>query len=190
MTFMPIAMPRSCGENSEMRMAVAVPKIIALPIPWSERATMSIEPDVAMLHAIVARVKKRAPEIKTFRLPFMSASLPKGRRKTAVERRYEVTVQLNETTFIPNSFPIAGKQRFMALPIKGVRNPQRPNISRSLILFFNGVLRFSCDMIFFLGYLGMWFIHEINFILLKFKTFVMRVPGFLGECLDFGESLL
>jgi hypothetical protein len=130
----PIALPRSFGGNIEMRIAIEVPKIIALPSPCMARAMIRNVPEFARQQRSVARVKIDAPCIKIFFLPKMSASLPKGTRKTVVERRYVVAIQLNETMVMPNSFPIKGSDKFIAPPIKGVRKPQRPNMNNSLIL--------------------------------------------------------
>lgn len=67
-----------------------------------------------------AMVKMINPQLKIFLRPQMSASLPKGTRKTAADSKKDVATQLKVTAFAENSLPIAGNAIFVAEPINGV----------------------------------------------------------------------
>ncbi len=131
---MPRAFPRSRGGNIATNIADAVQNIIELAVPCNIRAAIRNFPEHARPHKIVVKVKSRAPEINIFFLPIMSANLPIGINNTAVERRYAVIIQLREVMVMPNSFPMAGKERSIARPIKEGKKLQSPNIKRSLNL--------------------------------------------------------
>jgi hypothetical protein len=118
----------------ETSIALAVPKIMALPRPWSARAVMSRMPEGAKLHRKEVVVKRMMPLINIFFLPTISANLPIGTRKTAVERRNIIATQPKDTIFMPNSQAIKGRARLIELPIKGVRKLQSENIKRILYL--------------------------------------------------------
>lgn len=58
----------------------------------------------------------------------MSANLPKGIRKIAAAKIYEVATQLKEMASSPNSFPNEGRATFIAETINGVRNADNVEI--------------------------------------------------------------
>ena len=62
------------------------------------------------------------PQEKTFLLPIISASLPKGRRKRADDNIKLLITQLSSIASACRSFPIAGSARLTAEPRNGVRN--------------------------------------------------------------------
>jgi hypothetical protein len=66
-------------------------------------------------------VKRIIPYLNIFFLPFMSASLPKGRRNIAEVRIKLLTIHPSSTAVVLKSFPIEGRARFIADPRKGVR---------------------------------------------------------------------
>src|SRR4030042_1376793 len=66
------------------------------------------------------------PARKTRFRPWMSASLPKGTRKTAAARIYAVATQPNWTASALNSRPIEGRAMFTEAPMKGARNAASP----------------------------------------------------------------
>ena len=71
---------------------------------------------------VAERVKKiNMPYVKILFLPYMSATLPRGRRNTVAAKRYEVATHASETALIEKSSPIEGSAILMVDPIKGVR---------------------------------------------------------------------
>lgn len=62
------------------------------------------------------------PRLKIFLRPTISASLPKGAKKTAADKRNAVATQLSVIAFAENSFPIDGNAILVADPINGVIN--------------------------------------------------------------------
>jgi hypothetical protein len=67
-------------------------------------------------------VNRRMPVEKTFFLPIMSASRPKGNRNIADERIKLLITHPRPIALTSRSFPIEGRARFTADPRKGVRN--------------------------------------------------------------------
>lgn len=70
---------------------MAVPKIMALAIPWKSRKNMRAEPEVGKAQKREDAAKIPIPRVKNLFLPQMSAALPRGTMKTAIARRWEVT---------------------------------------------------------------------------------------------------
>jgi len=80
-------------------------------------------------------VNSEIPVVKTFFLPIMSASRPKGRRKIADESIKLLITQPRLMAFALRSFPIAGRARLTAEPINGVRKAAK--VATSSIDFFD-----------------------------------------------------
>jgi len=78
------------------------------------------------------KVYRVIPHKKTFFLPRISAILPKGTRKIAVERRYAVATQPSNTASMPNSFPMEGRAILIEDPIKGMRKEGNVVIRRTV----------------------------------------------------------
>ena len=74
------------------------------------------------------------PYVKILFLPYMSATLPKGRRNTVAAKRYEVATHANDTASIENSLPIDGRAILMEDPIKGVRKDAIVTTSSTVLL--------------------------------------------------------
>jgi len=70
----------------------------------------------------VETVNSRIPVEKTFFLPIMSASRPKGSRNIAEESMKLLITQPSPMALAFMSFPIDGRARFTAEPRNGVRN--------------------------------------------------------------------
>jgi hypothetical protein len=96
-----------------VNIATVVAKTIAAPIPFINCIIKRKATDVENVFNTEAAVKMIIPQKKTFFLPYISASLPKGTRNIAAERRYNVPTQLRSTVFIFRSFPIAGNAIFI-----------------------------------------------------------------------------
>lgn len=60
------------------------------------------------------------PYVKIFFLPKISAVFPKGTRKMAAAKKYEVATQFNITAFISNSLRMEGRAMLIEAPMKGV----------------------------------------------------------------------
>jgi len=69
-----------------------------------------------------ATVYTSVPMANTLPRPRMSPSIPAGRRKIAVERRYAVGIQESMMASMANSVPMRGRARLMLEPAKGLRN--------------------------------------------------------------------
>jgi hypothetical protein len=80
------------------------------------------------------RVYITMPYENIFFLPYISAILPKGRRKTVADRRYEVDTQASKTASILNSRPMEGRAILMEAPIKGVRKDAIVIITNAKVL--------------------------------------------------------
>jgi hypothetical protein len=76
-------------------------------------------------------VKRIIPYLNIFFLPFMSASLPKGRRNIAEVRIKLLTIHPSSTAVVLKSFPIEGRARFIADPRKGVRKAAEADTVRT-----------------------------------------------------------
>ncbi len=111
---------------------MAVPKISALPNPWTPRTAIMAAVDGTSVMASDATVKTEIPARKTFFRPWMSAMRPKGTMKTAVARRYAVAIQERATASMWNSAPIWGRAMFTADPSNGVMNPARRAMRRTI----------------------------------------------------------
>lgn len=62
-----------------------------------------------------------SPETVIFFIPWISASLPKGTRKTAVASKNEVAIHPNMMADAENSLPMEGRAMLMAELLKGVK---------------------------------------------------------------------
>src|SRR5512142_1222594 len=128
---MPSTRPRSAAGNTEVRIAMPVPKIMALPNPWSTRKAMSTGADGDTASRSDEAVKTPMPQEKTRFRPWMSASLPKGTRHMAADSRYAVGTQLMSTALIWNSLPMEGSAILTEETMKGVRNADRVAMRRA-----------------------------------------------------------
>ena len=63
--------------------------------------------------------------MKTFFLPYMSATFPKGRRNMAALRIYAVAIQLSISAFMENSLPMDGSATLTVDKARGVRKEDR-----------------------------------------------------------------
>lgn len=102
-------------------MARPVTKIIAPPIPWKTRKTMSKRTDGAAAESSDATVNRATPALNTFFIPKMSDILPNGTVNMAAVSRNDVGTQLNKMASAENSSPIAGSAMLTAELMKGVR---------------------------------------------------------------------
>jgi hypothetical protein len=117
--------------NAEVRIAILVPKIIALPKPCTTLSEISTAADGATAMKRDERVKIHMPYVNIRFLPKMSAILPRGTRNMAAAKRYDVGTQLRSTAPIWNSLPIAGSAILIDEPIKGVRNAESVAMRRA-----------------------------------------------------------
>ena len=69
------------------------------------------------------------------RLPHISANLPKGTCKIAVDRKYEVSTQLSSTLCNPDSRPICGNAGFKDEPINGTNADDKQAINSIQFLY-------------------------------------------------------
>jgi hypothetical protein len=83
------------------------------------------------------------PYLKTIFLPYMSAILPNGTRKTAVAKRNAVATQPSKTASMANSFPIVGSAILTEDPIKGMRKEVIVTTSNTAFLLTLVSIRFS-----------------------------------------------
>jgi hypothetical protein len=79
-----MARPLSPGGKTDVIIAILVPKIIALDIPWSDLKIRKLLILFVKTIEKVLIVKRSSPSRNIFFLPTISPSLPKGRIKTAV----------------------------------------------------------------------------------------------------------
>jgi len=120
-TFIPSALPLSPAGNTEVIIAILVPNIMAPAIPWITLKTIIETMFHANIISIADRVNKVRPAVNIFFRPAISASLPKGSRKTADESMKLLIIHPSSMALALNSFPIEGSARFTADPRKGVR---------------------------------------------------------------------
>jgi hypothetical protein len=92
---------------------------MATPIPCKTRKEISMMPELARPEKKDANVKITMPPTKIFFLPYMSAILPKGTRRTAEDRRYAVATQPNVTASNDRSLPIRGRAILTEETMKG-----------------------------------------------------------------------
>jgi hypothetical protein len=64
----------------------------------------------------------------------MSASLPKGTKNIAADKRYAVATQPKSTASMANSLPMVGRAIFTEEPIKGVRKAVSVATSKAVLL--------------------------------------------------------
>jgi len=120
-TLRPSALPLSCCGNTDVRIAIDVPKIIEPPTPCKAREIMSHPPEGEIAQNIEATTSTTMPIWKIFFLPCISAILPKGKRKAAAESRYAVATQFKETASNDSFVPIEGSATLIEDEVKGVR---------------------------------------------------------------------
>jgi hypothetical protein len=104
-----------------VRIAMLVPKIIALEKPWN---ILRIMREVILCEKTIRKVdivNNEIPIVKILFLPIISPSLPKGNRKIADVSIKLLITQLRLIAFVWRSLPIEGKARFTAEVRKGVR---------------------------------------------------------------------
>jgi hypothetical protein len=93
---------------------------MALPIPCTALNRISIWPVGDSAHKMELAAIIIFPRKKISFLPWMSASLPRGTRKTAEERRKAMGTQLNSIAPMAKSSLMAGRATFIAAPRKGL----------------------------------------------------------------------
>ncbi len=81
---------------------------------------MIMEPETESAHSSEVSTIITLPRKNTRFLPQISASFPKGTRKTAEERRKAMETQLMPTAPMENSLLMAGSAILMAAPRKGL----------------------------------------------------------------------
>ena len=106
-------------------MAIPVVTNIAAPKPCKTRMKMSTLMDVEKTASSEDTVYNMTPRLKTFLRPYMSATLPKGTKNTAMASRKAVATQLKITASAENSVWMAGRatltEEIVNGPIKDVR---------------------------------------------------------------------
>lgn len=127
----PKAHPLFSAETDEVKIAVLVPNIIALPTPVMILHTINQLPVVASPQSTEKIVNSTIPDINIFFLPYISASLAHGICKIAVVNIYEVGIQLAILALNDNSSLIKGNARLIAEVIKGTRIFARQSIIRT-----------------------------------------------------------
>ncbi len=128
---MPMAFPRSPMLNTEVIIAMLVPKIMAPEMPWLILIMIRY---VRLGEKIIKKVEivnRIIPAEKIFFLPVISASLPKGRRKTDEDSMKLLITHPSPMALAPRSSPIAGRARLTAEPRKGVRKAAKVDTSRT-----------------------------------------------------------
>jgi hypothetical protein len=118
---MPIALPLSPGRKTAVTMAMFVPKIIAEEKPWKILKRIIMAGFLEKTIRTDEMLNRNMPNEKIFFRPVISASLPKGSRKTADARMKLLMIHPSSTAFAPNSLPIAGRARLTEDPKKAVR---------------------------------------------------------------------
>jgi len=93
---------------------------MALPMPCNARNKISKVPEGESAHRMELTAIMILPIKKIFFLPLISASLPRGTRKTADERRKAMETQLIPTAPRLNSSLIDGRAILIAAPRKGL----------------------------------------------------------------------
>ena len=93
---------------------------MALPMPCIALSKMSILPDSDRAQRMELTAMIMFPIKKIFFLPLISASFPRGTRKTAEERRKAMETQLIPTAPRENSSLMLGRAILMAAPRKGL----------------------------------------------------------------------
>jgi hypothetical protein len=146
----PITFPLSFAGKTEVRMAMAVPKIIEPPIPCIVLDKINNISLGDKAENKEARLKIMIPMVNIFFLPTMSAILPNGTRKAAATNKKEVATQLKVSAFIPNSIPMVGNAILMDAAIKGIRNADSIVIIKVILLLTVCMLSFCSISIVFM----------------------------------------
>jgi len=97
-----------------------VPSIIALEMPCMTLKKIRKASDGDKTQPSDEAARNIMPSINILFRPYWSARRPNGRRKAAVAIRKPETTQFSMLWLAPNSNPIAGITRLIALTIKGV----------------------------------------------------------------------
>jgi len=116
----PSALPRICGGMTDVRIAMEVPRIIALARPWMHLKHIRAISVGARAQPSAEAASNIMPDRKNLFLPNLSARLPIGSIKAAVVSRKPETTQFNMLWLALNSIPIVGMARLIAPLIKGV----------------------------------------------------------------------
>ena len=98
-----------------------VPKIMAPDIPWIILKAIIDVMSRANTIRSADTVNNARPAVKIFFLPAISASRPKGTRKTADESMKLLIIHPSPIALALRSFPMDGRARFTAEPRNGVR---------------------------------------------------------------------
>jgi len=101
-------------------MAMPVPNTMALPMPCAARRLISKAPEGERAQRIELAAIIMLPRKNICFLPLISASLPRGTRKTAEESRKAIDTQLIPTAPSEKSALMAGSAILMAAPRKGL----------------------------------------------------------------------
>ena len=102
-------------------MAKPVTNIMAEPIPWKTRNTISDKVEGARAQRKDATVNKIIPYVNIFFRPCISHILPNGTANIAAASKNPLTTQLSRIASAPKLAPMAGKARFTDVPINGVK---------------------------------------------------------------------
>jgi hypothetical protein len=81
-----------------------------------------------------AAANTSSPSVNTRFRPFMSASLPRGTKNIAANKRYAVTTQLNRKASMANSLPIVGRAMLTAEMSKGVIKAASVTMNKTALL--------------------------------------------------------
>ena len=141
---MPSALPRSWGGNAEVRMAIPVANVMALPKPCKTRNTINMVPLADSAQPNEDSAIMMLPYKKIFLRPSISAAFPKGTRKTADDSKKAMATQLMVMAFIENSLPICGKAMLTAAPRNGLMTEVRIMINSRVFLLNPAVCFFGC----------------------------------------------
>jgi hypothetical protein len=108
---------------------------MAPPMPCITRKEIRMVAEVANDRRNDEIVKINRPQVIIFFLPYISASRPKGRRKIAEAKIYEVDTQPSNTACICSSWPIEGRAMLMEEPIKVARKKLNEETNKTVPLF-------------------------------------------------------
>ena len=140
--FMPIPPPRSFSGNERLNKAKDVPRIIAAPIPVTNRAVINWIEEVDKAEARAVTKYIIIPIVKTFLTPMTSAILPKGTRNMEAARKNAVVSHPMPTESIWNSMPIVGVATSNPETIKGATNDPPADTNRRYLLLEDITLKF------------------------------------------------
>src|SRR4030042_4205338 len=130
-------------------MDIKVTDIMALLIPCKTLKAINIPALKDIPQIIDARVKNDIPYRRSLFRPKISANLPNGKIKTAIDKKKDNTTQFSKTVFIANSLPIEGKAILTDDTINGTINAPKVATNNTIFLFSLSSIKYSSSLTFF-----------------------------------------